>query len=974
MATGQGDGSILLTTEIDTKGIDKGFSKISSQSNKLADGFKKVGATLGKAFLAAGAAATTAAVAITKASVEAYADYEQLVGGVETLFKGSSKKLIEYANEAYRTSGLSANQYMETVTGFSASLLQSLGGDTEKAADVANMALIDMSDNANKMGTSMEMIQNAYQGFAKQNYTMLDNLKLGYGGTKEEMARLLADAQKLTGVKYDMSNLSDVYNAIHAIQENLGIAGTTAKEAATTISGSAAMMKASWQNVLVAIAGGGDLNRAIANLVDSISIYFQNIVPVIERALAGIGALIQQVAPMLVQTVARSLIAAIPNLLSAVYNMIIGIAKGIYQGIVDLFSGKTTAQQGFTNAVYGSADAVEELAIADKENLETVTEQAESVETTNSNQEDLTKSVKETNKELKKSLANFDDIQTLSSGMSEDMENVGDSVSDVFAPMDPIEMENFSFNTPSFDMGGFDSSMAETPTFLTKIYDKVRKIFDLFSQGFWQGFGEADFSAPLASLQGISQQLSLIATEVAPYAQSAADSFVYAFGQIIGSFASIGITIATNVLGGIELYLTENSSYITERVAKIFDASGQIATHVGNLWSAFANIFSVFADENGIGVASDIIGIFSNAFLSITELATLFASDFIGLLTVPIEENQEDLKLVLDDILGFLNEVLDPIKRTVTEIGDKFSKVYEEEIGPFFDDLKDGFSKIVEKLTEAWKKHIQPVLDNFADKFDTVMEEHVQPMIDGIVELIGNVADTLDWLWVEHLEPFILWFIEDFGDEIAWIVDGIGEGFNNIVAIVSDVVTAVTDSLNLFLDFMTGDFEGTWSEVGSALKDMWIKPVNGIIGLFEDCINGIILSFESMINWIIDALNTLSVDIPDWVPGVGGKTFGLNISRVNFATVSIPRLAQGAVIPANHEFLAVLGDQKQGTNVETPLSTMIEAFQTALDSRGGYSNGNIEVVLELDGREFGRAVVEQGNRENRRIGTRLVVV
>lgn len=169
---------------------------------------------------------------------------------METLFKGSADTVQEYAANAYKTSGLSANDYMETATSFAASLLQSLGGDTEKAAQVTEMAINDMSDNANKMGTDMSAIQYAYQGFAKQNYTMLDNLKLGYGGTKKEMERLLADATKISGVKYDISNLNDVYQAIHVIQENLGITGTTALEAATTIQGSAAMMKAAWQNML----------------------------------------------------------------------------------------------------------------------------------------------------------------------------------------------------------------------------------------------------------------------------------------------------------------------------------------------------------------------------------------------------------------------------------------------------------------------------------------------------------------------------------------------------------------------------------------------------------------------------------------------------------------------------------------------------------------------------------------------------
>lgn len=200
------------------------------------------------------------------------ADYEQMVGGMETLYKKNSDTMIKYANEAYKTAQISANEYMDTATKFSASLLVSCGNDTKKAAEAANSAIIDMADNANKMGTNMEDIQNAYKGFAKQNYTMLDNLSLGYGGTKDEMERLLADAEKISGVKYDISNLNDVYSAIHVIQTEMDITGTSAKEAGTTVSGSVNMMKSAWSNLLAQMTSseGGDVTGAMKNLVISI--------------------------------------------------------------------------------------------------------------------------------------------------------------------------------------------------------------------------------------------------------------------------------------------------------------------------------------------------------------------------------------------------------------------------------------------------------------------------------------------------------------------------------------------------------------------------------------------------------------------------------------------------------------------------------------------------------------------------------
>lgn len=260
---------------------------ITSGLKAVGNGIKQIGST----FLDVG-----------KQALDSYADYEQLVGGVETLFKESAGIVEGYANNAYKTAGLSANEYMKTVTSFSASLLSSLNGDTAKSAKVADMAITDMSDNANKMGTDMSMIQSAYQGFAKQNYTMLDNLKLGYGGTKSEMERLLKDAQKISGVKYDISNLNDVYNAIHVIQGELGITGTTAKEASTTIQGSVSAMKSAWQNMLTGIADdNADFEGLVGNLVESIGIAAENIMPRVRIIIDGIVALLPQLAEKIIE-------------------------------------------------------------------------------------------------------------------------------------------------------------------------------------------------------------------------------------------------------------------------------------------------------------------------------------------------------------------------------------------------------------------------------------------------------------------------------------------------------------------------------------------------------------------------------------------------------------------------------------------------------------------------------------------------
>ena len=324
------DGSVVIDTKLDDSGVKKGI-------NNLKSGFSKIGSIAGSALKGVAVAtgiATTAVAGLVTASVNAYAEYEQLVGGVNTLFKNSSEKLQMYANEAYKTAGLSANEYMSTVTSFSASLLQSLSGDTEKAAEQANSAIIDMSDNANKMGTSMEMIQNAYQGFAKQNYTMLDNLKLGYGGTKTEMERLLSDAQKLSGIKYDISNFSDITQAIHVIQTEMGITGTTAKEASTTIEGSINSVKSAWNNLLVGITNpDADWDMLIDGLVDTVTKAGENILPAVKTALIGVSALIRDLFPIIAQEIPLLISDILPNLVKCGVKIVSSLIEGVQQNL-----------------------------------------------------------------------------------------------------------------------------------------------------------------------------------------------------------------------------------------------------------------------------------------------------------------------------------------------------------------------------------------------------------------------------------------------------------------------------------------------------------------------------------------------------------------------------------------------------------------------------------------------------------------
>lgn len=381
------DGTIEYQVKIDDKGAVQTLDEIKGAATNAgkdgARGIEGIGGAISKVAAAIAASAIVAKVLeIGKAAIDAYANYEQLVGGVETLFKDSAPVVQEYAANAYRTAGMSANQYMETVTSFSASLLQGLGGDTAKAAEYADQAITDMSDNANKMGTDVSMIQNAYQGFAKQNYTMLDNLKLGYGGTKTEMERLIADANKIKEANGEMADLtienySDIIEAIHLVQTEMGITGTTAAEAATTIQGSQGMMLAAWDNMLVGMVDStADKTALLKALFDSVKTYLSNLMPAIGGVIQGfietlpdilsnildlavqliddisenLPTLLENLTTCLVSLV-QAVIDHIPDILAAGVKLIIGLGQGLIKAIPQLIANVPTIIQSLVESL-----------------------------------------------------------------------------------------------------------------------------------------------------------------------------------------------------------------------------------------------------------------------------------------------------------------------------------------------------------------------------------------------------------------------------------------------------------------------------------------------------------------------------------------------------------------------------------------------------------------------------------------------
>jgi len=353
------DGTLIFDTKVDSKGVETGVKGLGDAASSAL-----------KVTTAAIAAGSAAVGKVVKDSVEAFSNYEQLVGGIETLFKNDAEAMETYAANAFKTAGMSANTYMETVTSFSASLLQSLEGNTKDAVEYANLAVTDMSDNANKMGSDITSIQNAYQGFAKMNYTMLDNLKLGYGGTKEEMQRLIDDANKLRkeqGLNADLtiSSFADIVTAIHEVQTNLDITGTTAKEAATTIQGSFASLKGAWVNMLVGLADDTqDFDKLVDDLVTSAKTVLDNVMPRIVTAIKGAASLIKELAPLIAEYLPQLISDIMPELLSAGVQLVAALVEGISMALPQIAATVPTMIETIANAFASNPDAFAKMGLA----------------------------------------------------------------------------------------------------------------------------------------------------------------------------------------------------------------------------------------------------------------------------------------------------------------------------------------------------------------------------------------------------------------------------------------------------------------------------------------------------------------------------------------------------------------------------------------------------------------------------------
>ena len=331
-------GAVKYRVELDDSGLDNEVNKTESKLlSKFGGAAKNIAAGVGKAAIGAVAAGTAAVTGLVKTATDAYGDFEQLTGGIETLFGDAASTVMRNAEDAFKTAGMSMNDYMETSIQSAAALINSLGGDQAEAARLMDMSITDMSDNVNKMGTDMEAVQNAYRGFSRGNFTMLDNLALGFSGTKEGMQELLDKAKEISGVKYDISSYSDIVEAIHVVQTEMGITGTTAEEASTTLQGSLSSMQAAWENLATGLADpDADIGALIGNMIDSAETFLGNLLPIVEQALSSIITAIGDFGPVLVETAIPMILELLPQLIDAGIQLAGAVGQGLAESAPDL--------------------------------------------------------------------------------------------------------------------------------------------------------------------------------------------------------------------------------------------------------------------------------------------------------------------------------------------------------------------------------------------------------------------------------------------------------------------------------------------------------------------------------------------------------------------------------------------------------------------------------------------------------------
>ena len=756
---------------------------------------------------------------------------QQSLGGIDTLFKASAEKVKGFANEAYKTTGLSANAYMENVTGFSASLLQSLGGDTDKAADIANMAMIDMSDNANKMGTSMESIQTAYQGFAKQNYTMLDNLKLGYGGTKQEMQRLLADAEKLTGVKYDINNLSDVYQAIHAIQENLDITGTTAKEAASTFTGSFQAMKASAQNVLGKLALGENILPSLQALAETTSTFlFNNFFPMIGNIMSGLGVVISEgLSHVATQLFGEEFGNAVFTQLSRV--------SGIFQTFFDMIFGSLSKQDNI--------DILEALGFSEGAATQIV---------------NIADNIRET-------------FINIGSAIGDVLGIVGDFVSNLLGIKDGeqgVNLLGVAFETltgflkeASGVLKDFTGWLKENPAVVDSVISAVVGL-----TAAWQTY---------KTISAVVKAVELAKNAIFGTSFALSQAMAVANGTLTASLAAENAA-AVGASGAFSVFNAVLA------VNPIFLAVGAIVALVAALTWFFTQtetgrqIWSSFVDwikQAWQGISDFFVGLWSG----ISEGAIVLWDGVVAAWTAYIE----NVKAVWTAVGTFFYDLWVSIQEAASTAWTLITTSIMTVVQPFIDGFMNIWNNISSGLSQIWEG-IKMVFQGVWEVIKSIFLGAVLVIIDLVTGNFSQLGTDLSLIWegikngISLIWEGIKTYFSGVVNVIVGYATGVFENFSNALSTIWEFIKTVTTSAwewikstvsNLITSLIQGA-QNLWNSFMSFLSSLWESIKSTASSAWESLKSSVLSIIDNLVSGAQNAWDTMSNAVSSLVSNVTG--------------------------------------------------------------------------------------------------------
>ena len=745
------------------------------------------------------------------ASLTEGANLQQSLGGIETLFKGSADTVKKYANEAYKTTGLSANAYMENVTGFSASLLQSLGGDTRKAADVANMAMVDMADNSNKMGTSMDRIQDAYQGFAKQNYTMLDNLKLGYGGTKTEMQRLLADAQKLTGVKYDINNLSDVYQAIHAIQENLDITGTTAKEAATTFSGSFASMKAAAQNVLGKLALGEDIMPSLHQLFETVKTFLVgNLIPMVWNVLKGIP---------------QVLAAALGELMHTLFGDYIG--ESIMNDLYDVFDKVGGVVSTIYDMIFGSLSKKDNIDFLKKLGI---------------------------NEKTASSIVNIgDNIRTM-------FENIGAVISNVAGIVGEFISDLFGLAKSKDSVGGVATAFEAITKVLADASGKVKD----FTK--WMRENKTVMDIVKSALAGALA--GFLAFKAITTIQSIITGFKSALLAVKGAVLAFNAAIAANPLGALVVAITAVVGALvwfftqTETGKQIWSA---FVDFVVGLWNGLVEFFSglwATISEGAINLWNGAVEVWNSVIEGIKNAWNGIVEFFVTLWGGISSTATAAWTTITETVIAIVQPFIDVFMSIWNGMKDGLSQIFEG--------IKMIFSGAWELIKSIVMGAVLFIIDLVTLDF-TKMGEDLGLIWESIKSAASMIWDGICTYFSGIISTIIGYFTGAF-EGLKTFLSGI---WDSIKATAVAMWNAICQAILGIIDAFIASAKALWEGFKSFMSGLWEGIKSTAIGMWEGIKSGLGSIFGGIASGAQKAWDTMKNGVKDLCSGIKGFFSGL---------------------------------------------------------------------------------------------------